>query len=137
MTETKTIFSLFLYVPVDFTISFLFRKILIAELGDFLLDLARTIRKLFYRLDRAQQNLDKIFNFMKSFAMKPILARKDNRNENTLVNADVNKYMNKRYDKIKQIAEDLPGVLGENYRWLFGLYPDSKYDTDSVMGDGT
>jgi len=67
-----------------------------------------------------------------TWAMSPILERKDFKDENLLAVGERNENFQKRYNQIKQASTELNRVLDENYKFFFNLLPDSVYEKDEI-----
>lgn len=104
----------------------------VPEYIDNLLDL---VRKLHSRIFYAQENIDTLLRIIYSWAMSPILERKDFKDENLLAVSDRDENFQKRYNQIEHANRELNRVLDENYKLFFDLLPDSVYEKDDTELD--
>lgn len=100
---------------------------------DNLMDL---MRKLHLRIFRAQANVNALLRMIYSWALSPILERKDFKGENLLALGERDENFQKRYDQIKLAVEELNQVLDKNYKIFFDLLPDFWYERDEFELDG-
>ncbi|XP_014471080.1 PREDICTED: dynein beta chain, ciliary-like [Dinoponera quadriceps] len=102
------------------------------EVPEYIGNLLALVRKLHSRIFRAQGNIAALMRMIYSWALSPILQRKDLKDENLLAVAERDEAFQKRYDKILQAVRELSRVLNENYKLLFDLLPDSMYEGDEL-----
>lgn len=101
-----------------------------AGVPEYIENLLTITRRLHARVFRAQENLKTIMDRLYTWAMMPILYRKDARDENLLAIAEKDEKFEERYGEIEATAEELERILKENYKLFFDLLPDSAYDVD-------
>ena len=92
--------------------------------------LLHKVRKLHFRVFRAQENVSNLLKIMYTWAMLPVLTRKDQRNENLLSISDREEKFSNRYNEIERIASNITDILSENYKLFFDLLPESEYAKD-------
>lgn len=85
------------------------------------------MQKLHFRIFRAEENIASLLRTIYSWALTPILERKDFKSENLLALNERDENLQKRYDQITYAAKELNRVLDENYKLFFDLLPDSLY----------
>lgn len=95
-------------------------------------NLLKIIWKLHSRLFRAQNNLKNIMNNMYTWAMIPVIYRKDTRDENLLSLIDKDDRFAERFAEIESTAEQLEQILKENYKLFFDLLPEQFYDREDL-----
>ncbi|XP_076235061.1 dynein beta chain, ciliary [Calliopsis andreniformis] len=100
------------------------------EVPEYIENLLTITRKLHSRVFRAQENLNNIMDKMYTWAMMPILYRKDARDENLLSIADKDEKFKERFNEIEETVVELGRVLKENYKLFFNLLPDDAYEKD-------
>lgn len=105
------------------------------EVPEYISNLLALVRKLYSRIFRAQGNIAALLRMIYSWALSPILQRKDLKDENLLAVAERDEAFQRRYDKIEQAARELSRVLNENYKLLFDLLPDSAYERSEFESD--
>lgn len=69
---------------------------------------------------------------MYSWAMMPVIYRKDARDEYLMGISDKDDKFAERFAEIQATAELLEEVLKENYKLFFDLLPESAYDKDDL-----
>lgn len=94
------------------------------------------MRKLHLRIFRAQANVNALLRMIYSWALSPILERKDFKSENLLALGERDENFQKRYDQIRLAVEELNRVLDKNYKIFFDLLPDFWYERDEFELDG-
>ncbi|XP_076624613.1 dynein beta chain, ciliary-like [Colletes latitarsis] len=102
------------------------------EVPEYIDKLLTITRKLHSRVFRAQDNLKNIMDALYSWAMMPVLYRKDARDENLLATADKDDRFQERFNEIEETATELERILQENYKLFFDLLPDHFYETDEL-----
>ncbi|XP_018058898.1 PREDICTED: dynein heavy chain 9, axonemal [Atta colombica] len=102
------------------------------EVPEYISNLLDLIRKLHLRIFYAQENINMLLRMIYTWAMSPILERKDFKDENLLAVGERNENFQKRYDQIKQASTELNRILDENYKLFFNLLPDSAYEKDEI-----
>ncbi|EGI59469.1 Dynein beta chain, ciliary [Acromyrmex echinatior] len=102
------------------------------EVPEYISNLMDIIRKLYLRIFYAQENINTLLQMIYTWAMSPILERKDFKDENLLALGERNENFQKRYDEIEQASRELNRVLDENYKLFFNLLPDSVYEKDEI-----
>ncbi|XP_031848127.1 dynein beta chain, ciliary [Nomia melanderi] len=102
------------------------------EVPEYIDNLLSMVRKLHVRVFRAQENLKNIMDRLYTWAMMPVLYRKDARDENLLSITDKDDKFEERYTEIKETAEELKRVLEENYKLYFDLLPENFYEKDEA-----
>ncbi|XP_017887523.2 dynein beta chain, ciliary-like [Ceratina calcarata] len=102
------------------------------EVPEYIESLLLLTWKLHTRVFRAQENLKNILDKMYTWAMMPVLYRKDARDENLLSLADKDDKFAERYAEIEATAEELKKILKENYKLFFDLLPESAYERDDA-----
>ncbi|XP_076387377.1 dynein beta chain, ciliary-like [Megachile rotundata] len=105
------------------------------EVPEYIANLLKITRKLHARVFRAQENLKTIMDRLYSWAMMPVIYRKDARDENLLAIADKDDKFKERYEEIEATAIELDRVLKENYKLFFDLLPEDAYDDESELTD--
>ncbi|XP_076548684.1 dynein beta chain, ciliary isoform X2 [Osmia lignaria lignaria] len=100
------------------------------EVPEYIENLLTITRKLHARVFRAQENLKTIMDRLYTWAMMPVLYRKDARDENLLGIAEKDEKFEERYAEIEATTQELERILKENYKLFFDLLPDSAYDVD-------
>ncbi|XP_015433748.1 PREDICTED: dynein beta chain, ciliary-like [Dufourea novaeangliae] len=98
------------------------------DVPEYIDNLLTTVRKLYARVFLAQDNLKNIMDRLYTWAMMPVLYRKDARDENLLSIADKDDRFEDRFTEIEETAEELKRVLEENYKLFFNLLPESFYE---------
>lgn len=88
------------------------------------------VRKLHSRIFRAQENIGALLRMIYSWALSPILERKDFKGENLLAVGERDENFQKRYGQIERAVKELNRVLDENYKLFFDLLPDPWYEKD-------
>lgn len=74
---------------------------------------------------------------MYSWAMLPILYRKDAKDENLLAISEREDRFEERFTEVERTAAQLKRILKENYKLYFDLLPDHFYEKDeSEFRDG-
>ena len=107
-------------------------RICFTEVPEYISNLLDLIRKLHLRIFYAQENINTLLRMIYTWAMSPILERKDFKDENLLAVGERNENFQKRYNQIKQASTELNRVLDENYKFFFNLLPDSVYEKDEI-----
>lgn len=100
------------------------------EVPEYIGNLLDLVRKLHSRIFYAQENIDTLLRTIYSWAMFPILERKDFKDENLLAVSERDEIFQKRYNQIEHANRELNRVLDENYKLFFDLLPDSVYEKD-------
>lgn len=101
-----------------------------SEVPEYIENLLLILRKLHLRVFRAQENLNNIMDKLYTWAMMPILYRKDAKDENLLSIADKDENFQERFIEIEETAVELKRILKENYKLFFDLLPESAYPKD-------
>ncbi|XP_070518395.1 dynein beta chain, ciliary [Cardiocondyla obscurior] len=101
-----------------------------SEVPEYINYLLSLVRKLHSRIFYAQENINTLLRITYSWAMSPILERKDLKNENLLAMGEREENLQKRYNQIEHTNQELNRVLDENYKLFFNLLPDSLYEID-------
>lgn len=104
----------------------------ILEVPEYIDNLLKITWKLHARVFRAQENLNNIMDEMYTWAMMPVIYRKDARDENLLSVADKDDKFAERFAEIEATAEELEHVLKENYKLFFDLLPDHVYNKEEL-----
>lgn len=104
----------------------------ILEVPEYIDNLLKITWKLHARVFRAQKNLNNIMDEMYTWAMMPVIYRKDARDENLLSVADKDDRFAERFAEIEATAEELEHVLKENYKLFFDLLPDHVYNKEEL-----
>ncbi|XP_025160705.1 dynein beta chain, ciliary-like [Harpegnathos saltator] len=105
------------------------------EVPEYIGNLLALVRKLHSRVFRAQENIAALLRVIYSWALSPVLQRKDLKDENLLAVAERSETFQKRYDKIEQTAGELDRVVNENYMLFFDLLADSVYERNEFELD--
>lgn len=71
-------------------------------------------------------------NQMYTWAMIPVVYRKDAKDENLLSLADKDDKFAERFMEIEATAEQLDQVLKENYKLFFDILPENIYDKEEL-----
>lgn len=106
-----------------------------AEVPEYIGNLLSLTRKLHSRIFRAQENIASLLREIYSWAMLPVLQRKDLKAENLLALAERDDNFQKRYSQIERVAMELNRILDENYKLFFNLLPDWIYERDEFELD--
>lgn len=110
-------------------------RIRFTEVPEYIGNLLGLVRKLHSRIFHAQENINALLRMIYSWAMSPILERKDFKDENLLAVSDRDENFQKRYNQIEHASRELNRVLGENYKFFFDLLPESMYEKDEIELD--
>ncbi|XP_018352750.1 PREDICTED: dynein heavy chain 9, axonemal-like [Trachymyrmex septentrionalis] len=102
------------------------------EVPEYINNLLNLIRMLHSRIFYAQENINTLLRMIYTWAMSPILERKDFKDENLLAVGERDEKFQKRYNQIEQANRELNRVLDENYKFYFNLLPDSVYEKDEI-----
>ncbi|CAK9799022.1 Dynein beta chain, ciliary [Anthophora plagiata] len=102
------------------------------EIPEYINNLVEITWKLHVRVFRAQNNLKNILDRLYSWAMTPVIYRRDARDENILSVLDKDERFAERYAEIEATAEQLESILKENYKLFFDLLPDDAYDKENA-----
>ncbi|XP_077280935.1 dynein beta chain, ciliary-like isoform X2 [Temnothorax americanus] len=105
------------------------------EVPEYIDNLLGLVRKLHSRIFYAQENINTLLGIIYSWAMSPILERKDFKDENLLAVSERDEHFQKRYNQIEHASGELNRVLDENYKLFFDLLPDSVYEKDEIELD--
>ena len=97
--------------------------------------LLHKVQKLHYRVFRAQENISNLLKSIYTWAMLPVLIRKDQKNENLLSINDREEKFSKRYNEIETVAGEVTEKLNENYKLFFDLLLESEYDKSEFDGE--
>ncbi|XP_046432396.1 dynein beta chain, ciliary-like [Neodiprion fabricii] len=111
------------------------------EVPEYIETLLYFVKKLHTRVFRAQENVAKLKKLIYSWAMMPVLDRKDLKDENLLALGEREERFEKRFADIAAAAAEIDRVLDENYCLFFDLLPESEYARDDseleqVKADG-
>ncbi|XP_025270513.1 dynein beta chain, ciliary [Camponotus floridanus] len=101
-----------------------------SEVPKYIENLMGPMRKLHSRIFRAQADVNALLRMIYSWALSPILERKDFKSENLLALSERDENFQRRYDQIKLAVEELNRVLDKNYKLFFDLLPDIWYERD-------
>jgi len=93
-------------------------------------NLLNVVRRLHSRIFRAQDNIIGLEKMIYSWALLPVLMRKDLKDENLLDLDEREENFQKRYKQIEQVVTELDRILDENYKLFFDLLPDWVYERD-------
>lgn len=93
------------------------------------------MRKLHSRVFRAQENVSALLRMIYSWALSPILERKDFKSENLLALGERDENFQKRYSQIERAVKELNQVLDKNYKLFFNLLPDLWYEKNELELD--
>ncbi|XP_047352693.1 dynein beta chain, ciliary-like [Vespa velutina] len=102
------------------------------EVPEYIEQLLNLTRKLYIRIFKVQENISALLEIIYSWALIPILERKDLKEENLLAIEEREEKFAKRYQEIELVVKELNHVLEENYKLLFDLMPQSIYEEDDV-----
>lgn len=105
------------------------------EVPEYIGNLLGLVQKLHSRIFHAQKNVAALLRMIYSWAMSPILERKDFKDENLLAVGERNENVQKRYNQIKHASRELNRVLDENYKLFFDLLPYSVYEKNEFELD--
>lgn len=105
------------------------------EVPEYIDNLMNSVRKLHSRIFRAQENVGALLRMIYSWALSPILERKDFKSENLLALGERDENFQKRYGQIERAVRELNRVLDENYKLFFDLLPDLWYERDEFELD--
>lgn len=103
-----------------------------SEATEYIDNLLKITGKLHSRVFRAQDNIKNIMDRMYSWAMLPVLYRKDARDEQLLAIAEKDERFKERFVEIEETATELDRILRENYKLFFDLLPDNVYEKDEA-----
>lgn len=84
------------------------------------------VGSLYRRLLRAQENLQKLKNNMETLARTPVITRRDNKRTQTLQLSERKDIFEKRYQVIRQYANEFEKMLEDNYKLYFDLLPEEQ-----------
>lgn len=98
-------------------------------------NLSGLVRRLHSRIFRAQENVAALLRAIYSWALTPVLRRRDLKDENLLAVGERDESIQKRYVQIERAVAELNRVLNENYKLLFDLLPYSLYEKDEYELD--
>ncbi|XP_050446950.1 dynein beta chain, ciliary-like [Cataglyphis hispanica] len=107
------------------------------EVPEYINNLMNPMRKLHSRVFRAQENVGALLRMIYSWALSPILERKDFKSENLLALGERDENFQKRYDQIERAVNELNQVLDKNYKLFFDLLPDLWYERNELELDET
>ncbi|KAK2582958.1 hypothetical protein KPH14_009015 [Odynerus spinipes] len=102
------------------------------EVPEYIEQLSHLSKKLYTRVFRAQENIASLLKMIYSWAMTPVLERKDLKEENLLAIGEREEKFTKRYQEIELVVTELNRVLEENYKFFFDLMPQSIYEEESI-----
>jgi len=102
---------------------------------EYIADIMNVVRRLHSRIFRSQENVTRLRKMIYSWALLPVLMRKDMKDENLLALAEREENFQKRYKQIEHVVAELDRILDENYKLFFDLLPDWVYDTDEFEVD--
>lgn len=109
-----------------------------SEVPEYIDSLLSVVRRLHSRIFRAEENVDALLRTIYStWALLPVLRRKDLKEESPLALNEREERFQKRYAQIEDAANELNRILSENYKLLFDLLPHSVYDRDEYELDGS
>jgi len=91
-------------------------------------NLLNVVRRLHSRIFRAQENIIELEKMIYSWALSPVLMRKQLKDENLLDLDEREENFQKRYKQIEQVVTELDRILDENYKLFFDLLPDWVYE---------
>lgn len=101
-------------------------------MSEYVEQLLNLTRKLYIRIFKVQENINALLEIIYSWALIPILERKDLKEENLLALEEREEKFAKRYQDIELVVKELNRVLEENYKLLFDLMPQSIYEEDDM-----
>jgi len=102
----------------------------LAEVPEHIANLLNVVRRLHSRIFRAQDNIIGLEKMIYSWALLPVLMRKDLKDENLLDLDEREENFQKRFKQIEQVVTELDRILDENYKLFFDLLPDWIYERD-------
>lgn len=105
------------------------------EVPEYIGNLLSLLRRLHSRVFRAQENIATFLRTIYSWALSPVLERKDFKDENLLALAERDDTFQKRYKQIEYSSRELNRILDENYKLFFNLLPDWIYERDEFELD--
>lgn len=111
---------------------------IVIEVPEYIEALLRSVKKLHTRVFRAQENVARLKKLIYSWAMMPVLDRKDLKDENLLALGEREERFEKRFADITASTAEIDRVLEENYCLFFDLLPESEYSKDDFeLEEGT
>ncbi|XP_015187538.1 PREDICTED: dynein beta chain, ciliary-like [Polistes dominula] len=102
------------------------------EVPEYVEQLLNVTRKLYIRIFKVQENINGLLKMIYSWALVPVLERKDLKEDNLLAIGEREEHFAKRYEEIELVVKELNRVLKENYNLLFDLMPESTYEENET-----